>query len=149
MLDKKTDTQLKTSLKVLLRDSLEWIEEEQARLLKDSPYADTSNAEFRLFSALRGESKSISQLSRYLGVSRQAVHQTVHKLIEKNIVQLESTENNKRDKLVVITPEGRNVQKVVAEHFQIIEKKVAKNIGSKNLELLRQLLQKNREANNR
>ena len=139
----KSATKLHESLKALLRDSLTWFEEEQLKLLQDSPYASASNAEIKLFAALRGESRSISELSRLLGISRQAVHQSVHRLIERNIVRLESTESNRRDKLVIITDEGREVQKMTAQHFKIIEKKMAKNIGLENLELIRQLLKDN------
>ena len=145
MPNRKSATKLHESLKALLRDSLAWFEEEQLKLLQDSPYASASNAEVKLFAALRGESKSISELSRYLGISRQAVHQLVHKLIERGVVRLESAETNKRDKLVIITEEGREVQKITAKHFKIIEKKMARNIGSENLELLRELLKDNLE----
>lgn len=143
MPNQKSATKLHESLKALLRDSLAWVEEEQLKLLQESPYARASNAEIKLFAALRGESRSISELSRFLGISRQAVHQSVHRLIGRGVVRLESTETNKRDKLVIITDEGREVQKITAQHFQIIEKKMAKNIGRENLELIRKLLKDN------
>ena len=143
MVDAKTDLQLRESIKALLRDSLDWIEQEQLVLLQDSPYASASNAEMRLFAALRGKSRSISELSRYLSISRQAVHQTVHKLIERGIVRLEPAESNKREKLVVITDKGREAQKITAEHFRIIENRMARNIGRNNVEVLRRLLKEN------
>lgn len=141
--DSKLDTRLSGSLKALLRESLEWVEAEQLKLLQNSPYSAASNAEVKLFAALRGKNRTISELSRYLGVSRQAVHQTVHKLIEKGVVRLEPLENNKRDKSVVITKKGDEARRLTAEHFQKIENTVANNIGSENLELLLQLLRKN------
>ena len=143
MPDKNSNPQLRGSIKALLRDSLSWIEQEQLKLLQDSPFASASNAEMRLFAALRGNSRSISELSRYLAVSRQAVHQTVHKLIERGIVRLEPAQSNKREKHVVITEKGREVQRITARHFRIIENKMARNIGRKNVELLRELLKEN------
>lgn len=139
----KLNSQLRGSLKALLRASLEWLEAEQLKLLQDSPYSAASNAEVKLFAALRGKNRSISELSRYLGVSRQAVHQTVHKLIEKGVVRLEPIANNKRDKSVVITEAGNEARRVTAEHFRTIEKTVADNIGRENLDLLLQLLEQN------
>lgn len=136
---------LNKSLKALLRDSLEWIESEQKLLLEHSPYNAASSAEMRLFAALHGQDKSISELSRTLGVSRQAAHTTIKKLSARGIVSLEHTENNRRDKIVRITEEGQAARKLTAEHFRIIEAKVAKNIGKKNLELLRKLLKENLE----
>lgn len=68
--DPKADPLLRESIKALLRDSLPWVESEQLKLLQDSLYAGASNAEIKLFAALRGTSRSISELSRYLGISR-------------------------------------------------------------------------------
>jgi DNA-binding MarR family transcriptional regulator len=144
MTKRKNEEVLRNSLKALLRDSLDWIESEQNELLQDSPFASASNAEVRLFAALRGQSRSISELSRYLGVSRQAVHHTVHKLVEKKVVELQHSESNKRDKLVVISAKGREVQSMTAKHFRTIESRMAKNIGREKVELLRELLLENR-----
>lgn len=140
----KNETLLRNSLKALLRDTLDWIEAEQNILLQDSPFASASSAEVKLFAALRGQSRSISELSRYLGVSRQAVHHTVHKLVAKSVVTLEHSETNQRDKLVVISDEGRKVQAMTAKHFQTIEKKMARNIGKANTETLRKILLEHR-----
>lgn len=136
---------LSLSLKALLRKSLEWVESEQALLLEDSPYKSASPAEVKLFAALEGRRKSIAELSRKLAVSRQAAHQTVKKLSARGLVVLEHAENNRRDKIVTITEEGMQARKLTAKHFRQIEAQVSKNIGKKNLESLRQLLQENLE----
>lgn len=136
----KNEKLLRNSLKALLRDALDWIEAEQNILLQDSPFASASSAEVKLFAALRGQSRSISELSRYLGVSRQAVHHTVHKLVAKSVVTLEHSKTNRRDKLVVISDEGRKVQAMTAKHFQTIENKMAKQIGRANTDTLREIL---------
>lgn len=145
MLEPKIEKTLRKSLKALLRDSLEWIESEQALLLEDTPYNSASPAEIRLFAALQGKAKSIAELSRILGVSRQAVHQTVKGLSARGVVILEHAENNRRDKIVSITEKGDQVRKLTAQHFRQIEAKVTKNIGKKNLELLCHLLSDNLE----
>lgn len=136
----KNEKLLRNSLKALLRDALDWIEAEQNILLQDSPFASATSAEVKLFAALRGQSRSISELSRYLGVSRQAVHHTVHKLVAKSVVTLEHSKTNRRDKLVVISDEGRKVQAMTAKHFQTIENKMAKQIGRANTDTLREIL---------
>lgn len=142
---KKRERLLRNSLKALLRDALDWIEKEQEELLKDSPFASASTAERKLFAALRGESRSISELSRYLGVSRQAVHHTVHKLVSKGVVTLQHADNNRRDKLVTISEQGREVQAMTAKHFQAIERKMASTLGRERVVLLREVLLEHRE----
>lgn len=147
MSESKFNGKLSQSLKALLRKNLEWIEQEQARLLQDSPFATAGQAEIRLFAALRGESRTIAELSRYLGISRQAAHQTVHKLIGHGVVELKPMENNRREKLVVITERGEMARALTAKHFRKIETKVAKAIGKSELELLMHLLQLNLDIN--
>ncbi len=136
---------LSQSLKALLRDNLQWIEDEQARLLEDSPFANAGKAEIRLFAALRGQSRSIAELSRYLGVSRQAAHQTVHKLIAHGVVELQPAEGNRREKIVKITERGQLARALTAEHFSVIEARVAEHIGEQGLQALKQLLASNLE----
>lgn len=137
---------LRHSLKALLRENLQWIEDEQARLLQDSPFASAGRAEIKLFAALRGESRSIAELSRYLGVSRQAAHQTVHKLIAHGVVRLEPMAGNRRQKMVVITDKGQEARALTAQHFRQIESQVAGNIGKAELEQLKRLLAGNLAA---
>jgi len=57
---------------------------------------------------------------------------------------LQHPESNKRDKLVVISAKGREVQALTAKHFKTIESKMAINIGRDKVELLREQLLKNR-----
>jgi DNA-binding MarR family transcriptional regulator len=143
MSDSKKPVHLGLSLKALLRENLQWIEDEQARLLQDSPFASASKAEIKLFAALRGQSRSIAELSRYLGVSRQAAHQTVHKLINHGVVELVSSEHNRREKTVLITERGQQARALTAKHFRQIEGQVARRLGDKQLQQLKTLLEQN------
>lgn len=136
-------TTLGTSLKALLRENLEWIESEQARLLRDAGFDAATRAEIRLIAAMKGQNRKIADLARKLDISRQAAHQTVHKLIARGIVRLEDVPENKREKLVVITAFGHETLALTAQHFQIIERQVAANIGADNYHLLKQLLTNN------
>lgn len=131
------------SLKALLRANLQWVEDEQARLLQDSAFAEAGPSEVRLFAALRGESRTIAELARYLGISRQAAHQTVHKLIGHGVVRLEPMQDNRREKQVVITQRGQEARELTAKHFRLIENKVARKIGKAQLQVLKQLLAEN------
>lgn len=63
--------------------------------------------------------------------------------MERDLVKLQPAESNQREKHVVITEKGCEVQRMTAEHFRIIESKMATNIGRKNVELLRKLLKEN------
>ena len=70
---------LDTNLMRLTMELVEWMELEMIELNKSAKYQG-SIAEIKLFNALRGEEKSISELARLMNISRQAVHKTAHKL---------------------------------------------------------------------
>ncbi len=144
MIDNKTRQFLATSLKGLLQDTLEWMDTRNASLREGSKFEGTP-AEAKLFATLRGKARSISELARVMGVSRQAVHNTVHRLVDIGIVELVAVEGNKRDKLVTITTEGHKVQKMAAKNLKRIEQDMAETIGAENVELIRSLLLKHLE----
>ena len=100
-------------------------------------------AEIKLFNTLRGSKKSISDLSRVMGISRQAVHKTTHRLMEFGYIELTISPDNKRDRLVSITRKGLKVRERGAKIIREIEGKLSKNIGRDNLELIRDLLEEN------
>ena len=70
-------------------------------------------------------------------MSRQAVHHTVHRLIEAGVVELIAAGASRRDKLVRITPAGRKVQVMAATNLRQIESEVAMHIGDANLARMR------------
>ena len=98
------------------------------------------NREIKLFNALRGEKKSISELARLMNISRQAVHKTAHKLEDLGFLELITRNGNKKDRLVKITELGQEVRKQGAEHIMVIEEKLALSMGKRNLEFMRIIL---------
>lgn len=145
MIDQRTRAFLATNIKGLLQDTLEWMEERNTALRSGSEFEGTP-AEARVFAVLRGRERSISELARVIGVSRQAVHNTVHRLVESGVVEVASAPGNQRDKVVRITERGHDVQKMAAHNLRQIERELAKSIGRENLELLRSLLLQHLES---
>ncbi|MFL2699878.1 MAG: MarR family winged helix-turn-helix transcriptional regulator [Gammaproteobacteria bacterium] len=130
---------LETNLLRLLLETSEWMESEMLKLNQNSEYRGTI-AEIKVFNALRGQEKSISELARILGISRQAVHKTIHKLKDKGYLELKTSKDNKKDKKVIITDSGQTIRKEGAEYLIEIEKKVSWNIGERNLIYLKEIL---------
>jgi DNA-binding MarR family transcriptional regulator len=118
---------------------VEWMELEMIELNKSAKYQG-SIAEIKLFNALRGEKKSISELARLMNISRQAVHKTAHKLEDLGFLELITRNGNKKDRLVKITELGQEVRKQGAEHIMVIEEKLAWSMGKRNLEFMRIIL---------
>ena len=76
MIDNRSKQFLATNIKGLFNDTLEWMEARNAELRCGSEFEGTP-AEAKLFATLRGRARSISDLARAMGLSRQAVHNTV------------------------------------------------------------------------
>ena len=141
MLDNKTNEFLEKNIMRLMMENIEWMEKEMNHTIAKNSYSLTP-AETKLFNTLRGRNRSISELSRVMGLSRQAVHKTTHRLIENGYLELAVSNVNKRDRLVCITPEGLKVRQFGASILKEIEKKLSKSIGKENLELIRDSLTK-------
>ena len=118
---------------------VEWMEGEMVELNKSDDYQGSAS-EIRLFNALRGEEKSISTLARTMGISRQAVHKTTHRLEELGFLKLVSRQNNKKDRIVCITEEGQAIRKQGAEYLINIEEKISWNVGERNLVFMKMML---------
>ena len=104
MVDKNKDYKdfLETNFMRLTMELVEWMEREMVELNKTSKYRG-SISEIRLFNALRGQEKSISELARIMNISRQAVHKTAHKLVDLGFLELISEDGNKKNRIIKIT----------------------------------------------
>ena len=141
MVDKNKDykTFLETSFMRLTMELVEWMEREMVELNKTSKYKG-SITEIRLFNALRGQEKSISELARIMNISRQAVHKTAHKLVDLGFLELISEDGNKKNRIIKITTLGQEIRKQGAEHLMEIERKLSWNLGERNLEFMKTIL---------
>jgi DNA-binding MarR family transcriptional regulator len=123
----------------LALELVEWMEGEMVELNKSDDYQGSAS-EIKLFNALRGEEKSISTLARIMGISRQAVHKTTHRLEELGFIKLVSRQNNKKDRIVCITEKGQLIRKQGAEYLINIEEKLSWNVGERNLVFIKMML---------
>ena len=90
---------LDTNIMKLVLELGEFMQEESLRLHHAGEYKKATPAQLRLFNVLRGNERTISDIARRLGVSRQAVHKTVHQLIDVGFLKLKKSKNN-RDQIV-------------------------------------------------
>ena len=132
---------LATNIKGLCADLIELMEERNASLRRKTRYAQATPAEAKLFATLRGGERSLSDLARVIGVSRQAVHRTAHRLASSGVVRVVGSEGDKREKIVQITAKGRAVQKMAAANLEAVEADLAEAVGREEVESLRHLLE--------
>ena len=112
---------LDTNIMKLVLELGEFMQEESLRLHHAGEYKKATPAQLRLFNVLRGNERTISDIARRLGVSRQAVHKTVHQLIDVGFFKLKKSKNN-RDQIVCFTKKGQNARLKSAKILMKIER---------------------------
>ncbi len=130
------------NLKALLQKKLWLLDERFKSKRMGTQYRSFTDAQARIFATLQGESLTISEVARRLDVSRQAVHKLVSGLVKDGLLALEPIPDNARDKRIVFTSEGESLKRLAAKALYEIEQEVQAAIGSKNLTLLKDLLEK-------
>jgi DNA-binding MarR family transcriptional regulator len=97
----------------LRRAAIDFLGELDRRLfqgLRGTPYEAVRPFDLRVgIAAIRAQS-TVSELARQLQVSRQAVHSAALRLKAMGMVDLQPSPTSGRDKIIVITAEGRQVQ---------------------------------------
>ena len=119
---------LDTNIMKLVLELGEFMQEESLRLHHAGEYKKATPAQLRLFNVLRGNERTISDIARRLGVSRQAVHKTVHQLIDVGFLKLKKSKNN-RDQIVCFTKKGQNARLKSAKILMKIENEFMKKVG--------------------
>jgi DNA-binding MarR family transcriptional regulator len=131
---------MSANLKQLLIAKNDWFAEQIMDSVRGSEYGYITPAQSRLLAHMGGKANSMAELSRKLGISRQAVHKTVAELARRGILQLKDDPDRGNSKLVVYTEKGKKVNRAGAEMIADIEKRIAERIGQRELEALKATL---------
>jgi DNA-binding MarR family transcriptional regulator len=81
--------------------------------------------------------RSMADIARAMGVTRQAVHASVKRLMELDVVELLPQPGNSRDKLVTVTERGWQAQQVANASIKLSEEECAEILGKRGLEQFR------------
>ncbi len=82
---------------------------------KISADLDVSTSRWQAIAAIRKKSLTVSQIARRIGVSRQSARQTVQKLAESGLVELQANPDHRRSQLVGLTASGRATMEILRE----------------------------------
>jgi DNA-binding MarR family transcriptional regulator len=133
---------MSTNLKQLLIAKNDWFAEQIMDGVRGGEYGYITPAQSRLLAHMGGRPNSMAELSRKLGISRQAVHKTVAELARRGILELKDDPDRGNSKLVVYTEKGKKVNHAGMEIIASIEERIAKRIGSEALQNLKDTLAK-------
>lgn len=82
-----------------------------------------------------------SQIAEHLGISRQAVHQSVRELVNMGLVELVPDQEDKRAKIVKLSKTGMPKHLVAADILENLEAALAQRIGKRKVKHLRDVLE--------
>jgi DNA-binding MarR family transcriptional regulator len=130
------------NLKQLLIAKNDWFAEQIMDGVRGSEYGYITPAQSRLLAHMGGKPMSMAELSRKLGISRQAVHKTVVELSRRGILELQNDPERGNSKLVVYTAKGKQVNRFGAAIIDRIEAQISERIGRTALNQLKAQLEK-------
>jgi DNA-binding MarR family transcriptional regulator len=124
-------------LKNLLMFRFAWFEDALLLASQRSPYRDITRAESRMLTHLAYADMSAAELGRALGITRQAAHRTVLRLLRKGWLVSMPHRSNARVRNLRPAPA---VARHAFQKLDAIEAQLAESIGSRNVKLLRRIL---------
>ena len=116
------------------------IDDRLSQLRKGTLYEKVRPSDVRVFVRALRRPQTISEIARELHVTRQAAQSSVQRLMKLQLLELQAIPDNKRDKLVVITPRGGLASKTAGQQINQIENEMAQFIGKDSVEDFRQSL---------
>jgi len=128
------------SIRALIQDVAVLIDSHMSQFREAAEYANVRPSDAKVFIAISEAPRTISQLARSLKISRQAAHASIGRLVEWKMVELQHAPGSRRDKMAVVTEEGRKAQSVAAQQAETIEGEIEARIGKEKLEVLRAIL---------
>ncbi|WP_409228629.1 MarR family winged helix-turn-helix transcriptional regulator [Gudongella sp. SC589] len=102
-----------------------------------------SNSEWFIMARIYKKNPSVSQVTRRVDISRQAVHKFAKGLQAKGLVEITDSRHNKRDKCLMLTQLGKECYEKNLLLKKDLEMKIAEEIGLDTLNTLKRILVSN------
>lgn len=114
----------------LLLDRFRWADKALRSRLAAKGWPEMTPAQSLVFASIDLDGTRPSELARRIGVSRQAVHQTITELVAVDLLTLTPDPADGRAKLAVVTDEGRRNIAAAQESLAEIEADLQTRIGA-------------------
>ena len=125
----------------LLLQAFEWFDDGLTNELAAAGWPRQNRMQSLVFANLDVGGTRPADLARHLGVSRQAIHQTVATLEAAGLVSMQPDPSSGRSKLVMLTEQGRQIVDDALAAFRRLEAELAQRIGERKVAQLRAVLE--------
>ena len=140
MVDFNSATLPKDNLRTLFSLLSNQLDQRVMNLRTGTEFANVRVSDVRTFIYASGGGVSMSDLSAALGITRQAVHMSLKRLIEVGVVRLEPAANSRRDMVVTVTERGARARLEVKMVILKFENELAEVVGKDGVETLRTMI---------
>lgn len=124
----------------LLLERFRWADRALRYRLAAKGWPEMTPAQSLVFASIDLDGTRPSELARRIGVSRQAVHQTIAELVAVDLLMLVADPDDGRAKLAVVTDAGRRNIVAAQEALAEIESTLRSRIGGDTVTALRDAL---------
>ncbi|GMR03139.1 MAG: winged helix DNA-binding protein [Acidimicrobiia bacterium] len=125
----------------LLLDRFRWADLALRSRLTALGRPEMTPAQSLVFASIDPEGTRSTELARRIGVTRQAVHQTIGELVDIGLLELIADPSDGRAKLVVVTHEGERTIAAARSAFAEIESGLRARIGVQHITAMRSALE--------
>ena len=138
--DRMTQKQ-NTNLAQLIIRAFYWMDEGLQQNLRKAGGPEVSHAQSMVILVIGEGVRRPSQIAERLGISRQAVHQSVRELVNMGLVELVPDQEDKRAKIVKLSKTGMPKHLVAADILKNLEAALGQRIGKRKVKQLREVLE--------
>ncbi|MCG8672208.1 MAG: MarR family transcriptional regulator [Pseudomonadales bacterium] len=126
-----------TNLAQLLMRAFYWADEGLQNYLQSKGWPEITRAQSLVFVNIGEGIKRPSEIASKVGVTRQAIHQTINELVDAGFVRLEPDPKDRRAKVVQYTELGEKIGLEAIKGLAYVEDALANRIGSDVVQALR------------
>ncbi len=124
-----------------LLNAVYWVDESLQARLEAAGWERINHAKSMVMvNVFNGITRPI-ELAKNLGVSRQAMHQTIQEMVKIGLLQVENDPNDRRAKVVSFHPDSLDIMTDALEALHAIEHDLADRIGKRRLQQMRSTLE--------
>ncbi len=129
-----------TNIAQLFMRAFYWVDESLQNLISAKGWPAITRAQSLVFVNIGEGVTRPSDIAARIGVTRQAIHQTLNELIEMGYLRLEPDPTDRRAKVIRYTEKGARLGLDALAALKDIEAELAKRIGQGSMLNLRQAL---------
>jgi len=128
------------NLAQMLMRAFLWVDEGLQNRLQSRGWPAISRAQSLVFVNVGEGVLRPSEIAQRMGVTRQAVHQTISELVQSGFLKLENDPTDKRAKVVGFTAEGLKLAYDALKSLREVEAELAARLGEESVAALRDIL---------